>query len=183
MKRSHQQEIRNSSDCRKGFYNIHSRIVPVLIEAEGDTGRNNKRPRNNATALNLLIQAMVEGQPRSSHNYNSTDASYIASSIALRSSTASNATNSRTTNSVIDRVPSGDRSVSSASRDENIFSSRVSLSPLPSGRPLMPPPRLQLFPREVRFSTTNLMALEMTLLHRDSKSTITDDTRYRKKKL
>ena len=175
MKRSHQQEIRNSSTYRNDICNSQSHVVPVLIEAEGDTRRNDKSPRNNVTALNLLIQAMMEGQPMSSHNYNSTDASYTVSSIALRSSTTSNGTNSRTTNSVIDRVPSGDRSVSSASCDDDIFFSRVSLSPLPSGRPLMPPPRLhmELFPREVRFSTTNLMALEMTLLPRDSKSTIT----------
>eukprot|EP00536_Pseudo-nitzschia_multiseries_P014908 jgi/Psemu1/311526/fgenesh1_kg.786_\ len=174
MKRSHHQGYQNRSSHCNGLDKSESCVVPVLIEQEDNSGRNNKRPKAVAP-LNLLIQAMMEGQAEFKRTQTSTEASSMDLSIASVTtsipSTSSNASKPGTTNSIILRVLPDEEHLVSASHED--FYSRSSLLPLPEGRPLMPPPSLptKLCRRQIDFLSSNFVPLEMALFSRDSKST------------
>lgn len=195
MKRSNQEVRSSSSNSNRSNNNSNTWIVPILIELEDETTRNNKRPRSDNAPMNLLVRAMMEEKNNSNstvnayadvHNDNhaatgaSTAASTIASSTASNSSTC-NTTNSSARKQIIDRVLSYNRSLSPVSHDEDASSVAMSLSPLPNGRPLMAPPRLptQLLPGQVSFLATNVMPLtKFTLLPLEVRYTKTTG-RYR----
>mmetsp|Transcript_14620 Transcript_14620/g.40627 ORF Transcript_14620/g.40627 Transcript_14620/m.40627 type:complete len:192 (-) Transcript_14620:300-875(-) len=179
MKRSHQQRSQHDSTHCNSIDGSQSQVVPVFIEREGNYEGIKKRPKSGVPPLNFLIQAIMERQAGSTRTQNSTYSSSMASSIASstvsRSSKSSNATYSSVRNLIIDRVPLDEVHVASPSHDNEDFSSQPTLSPLPGGRPLMPPPPLptKLCDRRIGFLTSNFSPLEMTLFSRGPKSTRT----------